>query len=98
MQIEGFKLYITVWNDRYCKVWIHSAGVTVPGPPSSKRRQDPDTGITYRSLICCPDVIGREYYPNFGWVDRHNCLRHSSLRLEHTQKPDSKHAPSCSHL
>ena len=69
-----------------------------PGLPSSKRRQDPDTGITYRSLTSCPGAIGDDdmYDPNFRWIDHHSCLRQSSLRVDHTQKPDSETDTPCS--
>ena len=36
------------------------------------------------------------YDPNFRWIDHHSCLRQSSLRVDHTQKPDSETDTPCS--
>ena len=27
--IDGYTIYITAWNDRYAKIFVHTAGVTI---------------------------------------------------------------------
>ena len=72
------------WHDHYFKCYVTSHGVTLPGKPAPKRRQD-ILGTNYLKEIPRPDIIAK-YQVEMGYVDRHNNFRQGTLKLAKTWK------------
>ena len=67
------------WHDHHYKCYVTTHGVTTPGKPAPKRRQD-NTGTNYLKEIPRPDIIAK-YQGEMGYVDRHNNFRQGTLHL-----------------
>jgi len=67
------------WHDHHFKCYVTTHGVTTPGKPAPKRRQDV-AGTNYLKEIPRPEIIAK-YQGEMGWVDRHNNFRQGTLNL-----------------
>jgi hypothetical protein len=72
------------WHDHHYKCYVTTHGVTLPGKPVPKRRQDIQ-GINFSKEVPRPDIIAK-YQSEMGHVDRHNNYRQGTLRLAKTWK------------
>ncbi len=71
-------LWAVGWHDHHFKCYVTSHGVTLPGKPAPKRRQD-ILGTNYLKEIPRPDIIAK-YQVEMGYVDRHNNFRQGTLK------------------
>ncbi len=69
------------WHDHHIKCHITTHGVTTPGKPAPKRRQDLE-GTNYLKEIPRPEIGQGE----MGWVDRYNNFRQGTLHLGKCEK------------
>jgi hypothetical protein len=72
------------WHDHHFKCYVTTHGVTTPGKPAPKRRQDLQ-GVNFLKEIPRPDIIAK-YQSEMGFVDRHNNFRQGTLKLAKTWK------------
>ncbi len=72
------------WHDHHFKTYITTHGVTTPGKPAPKRRQDIQ-GTNWLKEVSRPDIIAK-YQQEMGHVDRHNNFRQGILKLAKTWK------------
>ncbi len=63
----------------YFKCYVTTHGVTKPGKPAPKRRED-ILGTNYLKEIPRPAIIAK-YQDEMGYVDRHNSFRQGTLQL-----------------
>jgi hypothetical protein len=77
--LDAPNLWAVGWHDHHYKTYVTTHGVTTPGKPAPKRRQDIE-GTNYRKEIPRPDVIAK-YQSEMGYVDRHNQFRQGYLHL-----------------
>jgi hypothetical protein len=72
------------WHDHHYKCYVTTHGVTLPGKPAPKRRQDAQ-GTNFTKDVPRPDIIAK-YQSEMGYVDRHNNFRQGTLKLAKTWK------------
>ena len=72
-------LWAVGWHDHHFKCYVTSHGVTTPGKPAPKRRQDID-GNNFLKSVPRPHLIAK-YQGEMGYVDRHNQFRQGYLHL-----------------
>ena len=72
-------LWAVGWHDHHFKCYITTHGVTTPGKPAPKRRQD-ILGHNWLKEVARPDIIAK-YRGEMGFVDRHNQFRQGYLHL-----------------
>ena len=72
-------LWAVGWHDHHFKCYITTHGVTTPGKPAPKRRQD-ILGHNWLKEVARPDIIAK-YQGEMGFVDRHNQFRQGYLHL-----------------
>ena len=72
------------WHDHHFKCYVTTHGVTTPGKPAPKRRQNLQ-GINFTKEVPRPDIIAK-YQSEMGFVDRHNNFRQGTLKLAKTWK------------
>ena len=77
--LEHVNLWAVAWHDHHFKCYITTHGVTTPGKPAPKRRQDKE-GHNWLKEVPRPHVIA-QYQHEMGYVDRHNNFRQGSLHL-----------------
>ena len=77
--LEHTHLWAIAWHDHHFKCYITTHGVTTPGKPAPKRRQDKE-GNNWLKEIPRPHVIA-QYQNEMGYVDRHNNFRQGTLHL-----------------
>jgi hypothetical protein len=73
-------LWAVGWHDHHFKCYVTTHGVTTPGKPAPKRRQDIE-GTTWLKAIHRPHIIIAKYQSEMGYVDRHNQFRQAYLHL-----------------
>jgi hypothetical protein len=67
-------LWALGWHDHHFKCYVTTHGVTKPGKPAPKRRQD-ILGTNYlKEILPRPEIIAK-YQNEKGHVDRHNNFR-----------------------
>jgi hypothetical protein len=72
-------LWAVGWHDHHYKCFVTSHGVTTPGKPAPKRRQDVG-GTNWLKEIPRPHVLAK-YQGEMSYVDRHNNFRQGTLHL-----------------
>jgi hypothetical protein len=82
--VELPNVWAVGWHDHHYKCYITTHGVTTPGKPAPKRRQD-IAGTNYTREIPRPHIIAK-YQDEMGYVDRHNNFRQGTLKLAKTWK------------
>jgi hypothetical protein len=73
------KLWAVGWHDHHYKCYVTTHGVTTPGKPAPKRRQDIE-GTNFSKEVARPEIIAK-YQGEMGFVDRHNQFRQGYLHL-----------------
>ncbi len=72
-------LWAVGWHDHHYKCYVTTHGVTTPGKPAPKKRQDID-GTNWSKEVRRPHIIAK-YQSEMGYVDRHNQFRQGYLKL-----------------
>ena len=72
-------LWAVGWHDHHFKCYVTTHGVTTPGKPAPKRRQNLE-GTNWLKEVPRPSIIAK-YQGEMGYVDRHNQFRQGYLHL-----------------
>ena len=78
---KGQKVHALAWGDRHKKKYVFTAGVTLLGPPATKRRQDGHMN-TFKKLVPRPAVLGTIFYKSSHVIDDGNRTQADLCRLE----------------
>jgi hypothetical protein len=73
-------LWAVGWHDHHYKCYVTTRGVTTPGKPAPKKRQDINGTNTWVKEVRRPHIIAK-YQSEMGYVDRHNQFRQGFLNL-----------------
>ena len=82
--VELPNVWAVGWHDHHYKCYITTHGVTTPGKPAPKRRQDIE-GTNFTKEVPRPHLVAK-YQEEMGYVDRHNNFRQGTLKLAKTWK------------
>jgi hypothetical protein len=73
------RLWAVGWHDHHYKCYVTTHGVSNPGKPAPKRRQNIE-GTNWLKEVPRPHIIAK-YQGEMGFVDRHNQFRQGYLHL-----------------